>query len=82
MKETTKNTLNDLKKLAIALASAFVLVKIGRTETAWIIPFASIGAYTAAYFIAKTKNGKASWKDGLLWGAIGLVAGSGFYAAI
>ncbi len=82
MKETTKNTLNDLKKLGIALASAFVIYKVGSSESVAIIGVVPAITYSAAYFIAKAKNGKASWKDGLLWGVIGLAAGIGFYAAI
>lgn len=70
MKEETKDTL-----VAVIICAAFLLTFLLLTTNSFIgylvLP---IVAYSAGAVFGRIKNDKWNWKDGLRWGAIGVVA--------
>lgn len=83
MKESVKNTLNDLKKLGIAAAIALAIVGIALIEINILAVVVPTGlCYGAGVLVAKEKTGVLNWKDGILWGALGLALGIGIVIAI
>lgn len=80
MKETTKNTLKDVAVFSAVIASAFAWVHLAANLESWLsIPFITAVTYFGGILAAKSKTGKWDWEDGLLWGSLGLAAGTLFY---
>lgn len=80
MKQTTKDTLKDVAVFAVVIAAAFIWVHLGANLESWIsIPFITAVTYFGGILAAKSKTGKWDWEDGLLWGLLGLAAGTLFY---
>lgn len=75
MKESVKNTLSDITRFAVGIALAYGLVKVAQLEQAFpLIVYTTAVTYGAGLLAGHAKTKVWNFKDGLLWGGLGLAA--------
>jgi len=82
MTEPQKNTLQSIKEFGVAASFFAIFLWAALSESVAVIPVTAALGFAGGVLAGAKRDKKYSWKNGLMWGVIGLVFGIIAYAAI